>query len=202
MNLQQRTAALLEVVESYRTRRCAELLEPAGQQAREIRRSALAAARQRVHTAIEEQRKRMATEISAAEARLATERRLLVQRRAAATLAQAWTQLRTALHARWQTPATRLRWIDSHLDRALRALSHTQWQIHHPRDWPAAEAENVAARLAARAITARFVADATIDAGVRVIAGNNALDVTLDGLLADRAAIEGRLLQLLSEVET
>jgi len=200
MNLQQRTTALLEVVETYRARRCVELLEPAGQQAREICRSALAAARQRVHTAIEEQRKRMAIELSAAEARLATERRLLVQRRAAATLAQAWAQLRAALHARWQTPATRARWVDAHLDRALRALSRTPWQIHHPRDWPAAEAETVAARLAARGITVHFVEDASIDAGVRVIAGNNALDATLDGLLAERAAIEGRLLQLLGEV--
>jgi hypothetical protein len=201
MNLQQRTAALLDVVEAYRTRRCAELVEPAARQAREIRRGAVTAARSRVHTAIEEQRKRMATEISAAEARLATERRLLVQRRAAATLAQAWTQLRTTLQARWDAPETRASWVDSHLDRALRALSHTQWQLHHPRDWPAAEAETVAARLAARGITARFVADASIDAGVRVIAGNNALDATLDGLLAERAAIEGRLLQLLTQVE-
>jgi hypothetical protein len=201
MNLQQRTTALLEVVEAYRTRRCAELLEPAAQQAREIRRSALTAARSRVHTAIEEQRKRMAAEISAAEARLATERRLLVQRRAAITLAQAWTQLRATLQASWEVPETRTLWVDSNLDRALRALSHTQWQIQHPRDWPAAEAETVAARLAARGITARFIEDASIDAGVRVIAGNNALDVTLDGLLAERAVIEGRLLQLLSEVE-
>ena len=201
MNLQQRTAALLQVVEAYRARRCAELLEPAGQQAREVRRSALAAARQRVHTAIEEQRKRMATEVSAAEARLATERRLLVQRRAATTLTQAWTQLRTSLRERWHAPATRARWVDSHLDRALRALSHAQWQMHHPRDWPASEAETVAARLSARGITARFIADPSIDAGVRVIAGNNALDATLDGLLAERAAIEGRLLQLLSQAE-
>jgi vacuolar-type H+-ATPase subunit H len=201
MNLQQRTSALLQVVEAYRARRCAELLEPAGQQAREIRRGALAAARSRVHTAIEEQRKRIATELSAAEARLATQRRLLLQRRAAATLAQAWTQLRAALQARWQVPETRTRWVDSHLDRALHALSHRQWQIHHPRDWPVSETEAVAARLAARGITARFVADPSLDAGVRVNAGNNALDATLDGLLAERAAIEGRLLQRLSEVE-
>jgi hypothetical protein len=126
---------------------------------------------------------------------------LLVQRRAATTLVQAWTQLRAALQARWQVQETRVRWVDSHLDRALRALSHTQWQIHHPRDWPVAEAEKVAARLAARGITARFIEDASIAAGLRVIAGNNALDVTLDGLLAERAAIEGRLLQLLVESE-
>lgn len=199
MNLHQRTAALLEVVAAYRARRCEELRQPAEQQAREIRRSALTAAHQRVHTAVEEQRKRMAAEIGAAEARLATEHRLLAQRRAAAMLARAWTHLRSALLARWRDAATRTRWVDSNLDRALQALPHGQWQILHPRDWPDGEREAVAARMAPHGIATGFVEDASVAAGLRVIAGNNALDFTLDGLLADRAAIEGRLLQMLAE---
>ncbi|MGE5338293.1 MAG: hypothetical protein ACM3PU_10715, partial [Gemmatimonadota bacterium] len=199
MNLEQRTSALLDVVDAYRGRRCAELLEPAREQARCIRRDALRAARTRVRTAIEEVRKRLASEIGAAEARLATERRLLAQRQAAATLAQAWQPLRTALRARWQMPPTRASWVDTHLERALHALPVTPWEIHHPRDWPADERDAVAARLAATGIAARFVASPSIDAGLRVIAGNNALDFTLDGLLAERTALEGRLLQLLVE---
>jgi hypothetical protein len=39
-----------------------------------------------------------------------------------------------------------------------------------------------------------FVAEPSIAAGFRVRAGHNTLDATLDGLLADRKAIEGRLL--------
>jgi len=38
-----------------------------------------------------------------------------------------------------------------------------------------------------------------IDGGVRIRAGNNVVDATIDGLLADRAALEGRLLDLLPE---
>ncbi len=199
MNLEQRTSALLDVVDAYRRRRCAELLEPAHEQARALRRDALRAARARVRTAIEEVRKRLASEIGAAEARLATERRLLAQRQAAATLAQAWQPLRAALRARWQAASTRVRWVDTHLDRALHALPVTQWEIQHPQDWPADERDTVTARLSSRGIAAQFVASPSIDAGLRVIAGNNALDFTLDGLLAERTALEGRLLQLLVE---
>jgi hypothetical protein len=35
--------------------------------------------------------------------------------------------------------------------------------------------------------------------GVRIRAGNNVVDATIDGLLADRASLEGRLLDLLQE---
>ena len=41
---------------------------------------------------------------------------------------------------------------------------------------------------------ARFAPDESIRAGLAVRAGNNVLDATLEGLLADRAATEGRLL--------
>ncbi len=199
MNLQQRTAALLQVVDAYRARRCAELLEPATAQARLLKREALRTARGRVHTAIEEQRKRIAAEVGAAQARLATERRLRAQRSATATLAQAWEPLRAALRARWRDAATRARWIDTQLARARTALPRGAWQVRHPPDWPQAEREAARSLLAAHGIIAEPIADAAIEAGLRVRAGNNSLDFTLDGLLAERAALEGRLLQLLTE---
>jgi hypothetical protein len=39
--------------------------------------------------------------------------------------------------------------------------------------------------------------DTSIRAGVRIRAGHNLMDATLEGLLADREAIEGRLLHYL-----
>jgi hypothetical protein len=107
MNLQERTQALLAVVDEYRRRRCAELLEPADAQARAIVRDALAEARRRVRTAIAEERQRVAAEVAAAEARLATERRLAAQRRATRMLALAWDRLRDELLRRWRDPDSR-----------------------------------------------------------------------------------------------
>jgi flagellar biosynthesis/type III secretory pathway protein FliH len=200
MNLEQRTQALLAVVEEFRRRRCAELLGPAEAQAREIVRGALAEARRRVHTAIAEERARIAAEVAAAQARLATERRLAAQRHATQLLAQAWDRLREALAARWRAPATRARWVEAHLARAMRALPAGAWTIRCAPDWPAAERDAALRWLADEGRRdVRIESDPTIAAGFRVHAGHNVLDATRDGLLADRAAIEGQLLELIEE---
>lgn len=200
MNLEQRTQALLAVVEEFRRRRCAELLEPADAQAREIVRNALAQARQRVRTAIAEERSRTAAELGAAEARLATERRLAAQRHAMRLLAQAWDRLRAALLARWRAADSRARWVEAHLARAVQTLPAGAWTIRCAPDWPPLERDAALHRLAAQGVRdVRIEADAAIAAGFRVQAGHNVLDATLDGLLADRAAIEGQLLELMGQ---
>jgi hypothetical protein len=200
LTLEQRTAALLALVEDFRSRRCAELLDPAREQARALLRNARAAGRQRVHTTIAEARQRLAGEVGAAQARLATERRLVQQRRAVLVLQQAWAALREALRARWREADARRQWLDAHLARALRVLPREQWQVDFAADWPPAERESFAARLAAAGVAhATWQAREDIDGGVRIRAGNNVVDATIDGLLADRAALEGSLLDLLHE---
>ncbi|GAB4467858.1 MAG: hypothetical protein OHK0044_08870 [Burkholderiaceae bacterium] len=196
MNLAERTQALLAVVEAFRRRRCAELLEPAAAQAREIVRNALSEARRRVRTAIAEERQRVAAEVAAAEARLATEWRLAAQRRATRLLAHAWDRLRAALVARWRDPDSRARWVRTHLARAVQALPAGAWTIRCAPDWPAAERDAALRWLDAQGLRdVRIESDAAIAAGLRVHAGHNVLDATLEGLLADRAAIEGQLLE-------
>lgn len=200
LTLEQRTAALLALVEQYRQARCAELLAPAEARARALLRTALAEGRRRVHTAIGEARQRMATELGAAQARLATERRLTEQARAVEVLNEAWAALRAGLRARWSDPAARASWVDAHLARALGTLPREQWHIEHAADWPVLERERFAARLAAAQIgDVKWQPRSDIDTGLRIRAGNNVVDATADGLLADRAALEGRLLDLLQE---
>jgi hypothetical protein len=222
LTLEQRTAALLALVEEFRSRRCAELLDPARSQARALLRNARAEGRQRVHTTIGEARQRLAGEVGAAQARLATERRLAEQRHAVLVLQQAWSVLREALRARWRDAAARRQWLDAHLARALRVLPRERpataealapaggdslpaeggtamWQVEYAADLPAAERESFAARVTAAGVdTASWQAREDIDGGVRIRAGNNVVDATIDGLLADRAALEGRLLDLLN----
>jgi vacuolar-type H+-ATPase subunit E/Vma4 len=198
MNLRERTQALLAVVDEYRRRRCAELLGPADAQARAIVREALTEARRRVRTAIAEERQRVAAEVAAAEARLATERRLAAQRRATRMLALAWDRLRGELLRRWRDPDARARWVRSHLARAVQALPAIAWTIRCAPDWPASERDIALNELAAHGLRdVRIEPDATIAAGFRVQAGHNVLDATLEGLLADRTAIEGQLLELM-----
>jgi len=204
MNLEQRTEALLAVVAEYRSQRCAELLEPARAQAHALAAGALREARRRVRTAIGEERKRLADAIAAAQAKLATERRLVTQRRSTETLARGWDALRTALQARWDDDAGRRAWIEAHLERARSVLSAAEptdgWLLAGPADWPQAERDRVIDALREQSAPAvQFDADAKLTAGFRVQAGHNVLDATLDGLLADRDAVQGRLLQLIEE---
>lgn len=202
MNLEQRTAALLELVAQYRTRRFAELLEPAHAESRETLRAALAEARRRVHTAIVEERKRRALEVGAVEAALATDRRLSHQRHAVQLLNGAWRDLRARLVARWDTAPTRAEWIAAYLKRALRSVPCAPggWRIQTHPGWTAAERAHWIEQLRIDGVTpVAFEAGSDISAGFRVVSGNNVLDATIDGLLADRTQLEGRLLHHLQQ---
>lgn len=200
MNLLERTTALIASVDEYRTERCAALLEPAQAEARTIVKAALADARRRVTTAIDEERKRLRRDVAAAEASLATERRLVAQQRAVRQLGLAWTALRTALADRWNRRATRATWVEAHLARGVECLApDAEWRVRHHPAWTAEERTLASADLQARGIRVVFEEDRTLAAGFVVACGHNVLDASLDGLLADRAAIEGRLLQRLEE---
>lgn len=197
MDLEHRTAALLELVEQYRARRFAELLDPAHAEARQTVRAALAEARRRVHTAIVEERKRHAVEVGAVEAALATDRRLYRQRHAVQLLETAWRELRARLVARWDDAGTRAHWVRAYLQRALRAVpcAHGGWRIETHPAWIDAERAHWNAQLRIDGVTpVVFETSDAIGAGFRVVSGNNVLDATLEGLLADRGELEGRLL--------
>lgn len=197
MNLEQRTAALLELVEQYRVRRCGELLRPAHAESRSTRRAALAEARRRVHTAIIEERKRYGAEVGAIEAGLATDRRLADQRHAVRLLGNAWRELRTRLVRRWDDPDSRKQWIEAHLWRALRTLPADSdgWRIEAHPALTGIERSRIADHLRIEGIApVRFELSPAITGGFRVISGHNTLDATIEGLLADRIQLEGRLL--------
>ena len=202
MNLEQRTAALLELVEQYRARRFAELLEPAQAEARQVVRAALAEARRRVHTAIVEERKRYAIEVSAVEAALATDRRLFQQRHAVHLLDTAWHELRARLVARWDAAPTRTEWVRAYLQRALRSVPCASggWRIQTHPAWNEGERAHWLEQLRIDGVAqVVFETASTISAGFRVVSGSNILDATIEGLLADRTQLEGKLLHYLQQ---
>lgn len=197
MNLEHRVTSLLDLVEQFRRRRQNELIDPARAEARETIRTALAESRRRVRTAIAEERKRYAAEVGAVEAALATDRRLASQRHSVRLLGAAWHTLRERLVARWDQSETRAQWVMAHLDRALKAVPHhaSGWQIEHHPAWSDDERAHARERLRIEGVTpVQFEAAAGIAAGFRVVSGHNVLDATLEGLVADRTQLEGRLL--------
>ena len=190
--------ALLDLVEADRVQQCGQVLGDAKARADAVHAQAHADARSRMRLAFEDQRQRRREQIAAAQARLATQRRLHEQQRTAALLRLAWDQLPGELLALWQQPASRAAWIGHVLASARARMPRGSWHLVHAPAWPAEEQHALAQTLVAESGAApMFDADATITAGLKVLANGNAIDGTLAGLLADRPAIEARLLRQL-----
>lgn len=194
MKTDARAAALVALVEADLAERTRAVVEPARAQAREELRAARHAARLRVATAIAEERAACAAKVGAAEARLATARRMARQRQLKALLAEGWTHVAAALAARWRDTEGRGAWVRAALGHARAILPAGAWRIAGPPQWSEDEREAATAALATHGIQATAAADATIEAGLRIVSGKVEVDATLAGLLADRAAVEGRLL--------
>ena len=200
MSIERQLRALLRVAEDYRAEHCNALLEAADAKSRRILEHAHAAARSRLRDVLSDQRERLDAAIAEAETKLVTQQRVSAQKRLAAALQASLPVLRQALHRRWQSPSARALWLERHLKVAAAVLPSTGWTIAHPPEWPQDEREEVRQRLQAQGIeNPRFESDTTLSAGIRVACGLNLLDASLEGLLADRALIEGRLLHYLGQ---
>jgi len=200
MSIAETEQKLRAVVEADRARRVDAILGEADAKARAIVKEAHQRARREVRDAILAARLRAEERLIALRARLATARRLNEQQRAVGILAAEWASLPEALRARWRRTETRQRWARHAVRVALGRLPHHGWRVAHPADWPEAEQRALASMLAGELDSApRFEADAALAAGLRIHAGQNVVDVTLDGLLADRDSLGARLLALTSK---
>ncbi len=198
MTLESRTQGLLDLVEADRQRRCDAIVGEARTRARTIVAAAHAEARGRMRNAFEEERRRLETRMAAARARLMTHQRGREQRHAKDLLAAGGQKLTAALCERWRDPQGRQSWVASVIAEAGKALPRGAWQIVHAPGWPHNEREALAAALAAGSgAPPQFVVTEAARAGLRVSAGGNVVDGTLDGLTADRADIGARLLRAL-----
>ncbi|HXZ49394.1 MAG TPA: hypothetical protein VEG27_10260 [Usitatibacter sp.] len=199
MKTDERAAALLGLIEADRAARCGDALDAAQRQARALLGMARGAARSRVHAAVAEERAAFAARAASAEARVGTARRMAQQRRLKRLVARAWEEIPRSLAARWEDGAARRAWTEAALEVALAALPAGKWEVDAPPSWPLPEREAALARLAARGIEAVATDAQDIAAGLRVRSASAVLDATLPGLVGDRLAIEGRLLELLEE---
>ena len=194
MSCDERASALLALIETDRAAKRAAILETARVEARAVRSQAHSHACERVRAAHHEERHRRASRIAAARAELQTRLRIAMQERERALLRGAWTRLRAALERRWQDPAAREPWIDAAISHALAALPRGAWRIGHAPGPTDSERHRVANRVAAEGVQATFDEVPTLTAGLRVVAGTTAIDMTCEGLLSDEDEIGARAL--------
>ncbi|RJG00386.1 hypothetical protein [Noviherbaspirillum sedimenti] len=197
-NVERQMQAMLTLLEEDRRRQCDALIADAQARARRVVRQAQRDARARMRAAFAAERQRLDEQIKAAAARLQTERRLSEQQRLAQLLQLAWQMLPEALLERWQDPGRRKTWMAQAIDSAQRLLPHEMWTLQVAPGWPAEERDQALQSVARCLGTMPACSElAELQAGLLIIAGGNRLDATLGGLLADRAAIEARLLDYL-----
>ena len=195
MNREQAAAALLRVVADNREAKCRALRERAATEVRAVLKQAHSCARERVRAALEEARKRDSEHRARAEAQQRRRERLAREQDLRARLDEGARQVKELLVQSWQAPVERRTWVEGAALRAAAMLPAGRWEIAHPGGWPKAERERLRQLLLERGVGAvDFVPDQTIAAGVRLSSGNAVFDVTLSGLLADRTAVEARLL--------
>lgn len=202
MSLAARKQSLLALIAADRDARCTEVIAAARRQADALIAQARAEARQRLHAALAEERARARSQVASAMAELQTRRRRHAQRHTETLLTQAWPLLAAALRARWADADARATWVRHALTLAHSQLPVAAWTLRHAAGWPAAEQQALSAALRASGQAEPvFIADEGIEAGLRVEAGANVLDLTLHGLLADREEIGGRLVGLIEELK-
>jgi vacuolar-type H+-ATPase subunit E/Vma4 len=194
MRREQAVSALLQVIAENREASCRAERERAAAEARSIIKAAHAEARKRLRPAVEEASRRPAERLARARAQHRTRERLARQQRVKARLEKAWRLLRESLERSWLDPDGRRLWVERAVSRAAGALPSGEWKIVHPADWPDEERIRVRQWLLERSIVAAFAPDPLVRAGVKLASGHSVLDATLEGLLADRSAVEARLL--------
>jgi hypothetical protein len=197
MKLEERERALLKLVEDWRDQECRKIIAEAEGRAAEVRRRAFARERDGLHQRVVAERGRARALIQAARAERTTRERRRSEQGDALVIAAAWPRLRQRLHARWDDAGTRADWVASALDQALERLPRRDWVVRHPPGWPGDERLRLAREIERRTGHGPTLeAESDIAAGL-VIAGSGAvLDMSLDGLLRDRARIDARLLAL------
>jgi hypothetical protein len=199
MNLDERKAGLIRLIEGYRETECRALLDAARAEARGLRARAFREERARLHQRVTAVRTDLRMRIQAARAERDTRERAGSERANARVLALAWPRLRDSLAARWADPAGRRHWVDTALAQARLVLPAGVWTLRHAPGWTEPEWSPLAAELAgALGAEPRFVAEGSLAGGLTIETSGAMLDASLEGLLRDRTRIEGRLLALLA----
>lgn len=187
--------AMLQMVEDYERAQCQARMARAREEAAQHLHEAHRSARARMRRHVQELKQFRERERTRARAEYSTAERQVHSHRDQSLLMQAWPQLAEALRRRWNDVGARRQWAAVVFGRARQVLKPGPWRVLHPREWPVAEQQQAAGGDVGRM---QFVVDPVVTAGLRICADGACVDGTLEALLDDRAAVEARLLTLLS----
>ncbi len=175
--------------------RSGRMLRQAESQAQELRRAARRKLYSQGREAVRDERRRREKALQMAEHRIRAEAGQRMQVLYAGLLRDGWPALVDALEQRWSDPRARASWCDMVTEAALCVFGPSTWTIEHPPDWTDTDRERLERSLKSHGVPLpQFQLDESTNAGLRVRHDTACLDGTIDGLLAERARVEARLL--------
>ncbi len=187
--------ALIEEIERKVDASCAAIRADAARDAEALRQRSREKARRQLQRAVAEMRAtaRRRTLQALAEQETARSRRAAAQ--AALWLTQAEPALGEAIERRWSDREARAQWIAAQIAQAGARLGGRHWTVRHPAAWRDAEVDALRSALAGSATAGSTLqADASLSVGLVIEADGVRLDSRPAALLADRAAVQARLL--------
>lgn len=192
---EQQADALIEAIERKVDASCAAIRAEAEREAEALRLRSREKARRQLQRALDEMRATARRRSAQAQAELETARSRRAAAQATLWLTQAWPALGAAIERRWSDRGTRAQWIAAQLAQAGARLGGRHWTVRHPAAWSGAEVDALRAALAGAAATGSTLrADAALSVGLVIDADGARLDSRPAALLADRAAVQARLL--------
>lgn len=187
--------SVLRALKAQQDIRCRGIESAAQHRAEKLLADSRQRMRQRVHEAVVEERRQREMALLDARHRIETAERLEVQRQYRRFLQEALPLLSTELEARWHDAGSRRSWCEMVIGEAAARLPADSWTVEHPRAWSSEDTTWFGRTFAARALPEPVLQeDAAITAGLRVRLDSACLDATIEGLMADIRAVEGRLL--------
>jgi hypothetical protein len=193
--LDLQVAALTSRVQRARDEHVGELRAAGGAQVQALADAARRETRRLLRAATRDKRERVRERCRQALAELDAERRRREFDAERQLIDAALAALPEALERRWHDPAARRAWCAAAVEVAAVRLVARDWRVALAGGPGAAERAELAAAVAARGARAEFAASAE-RAGLAISSGSSVVDVTVAGLLTDRAAIASRLLAL------
>lgn len=186
---------VLRALQAQQESRCRGIERAAARRAEKLLSDSRQRMRQRVHKAVVDERRRRETALLDARHRIETAGRLAVQQQYREFLQEALPLVAAELQERWRDAGPRRSWCEMAIGEAAARLPAVPWTVEHPRAWSGEDTAWLEQVFAAHGLPAAALQeDAAIAAGLRVRLGSACLDATIEGLMANIRAVEGRLL--------
>lgn len=202
MDFSDQEKRLMMLIEDYSKNECQKLLSSAHDKAAMILHKAFHKSRKNVQATIVTERQRAMERIHAAQAELKTQRRIHARQGDAMVLELGRKRIKQQLLNNWNNHNSRQIWISNALQSALKCLSQGDWYIHYPNDWSNEDNQQVSDFTRFHSINPFFQPDTEIICGIKIEVSSTVLDMTDQGLLADKHRLDSRLLALFQQVSS